>query len=81
MTPNQCKTARMLLEWSQEELARQANVNIQGVRTYEDANEPTYGRGPRCIRAAFIRAGIEFNDDGSVTSDVIKGRNIELKGS
>ena len=35
LTPEQCRAARVLLKWSQEELAYQANVSVLTIRHFE----------------------------------------------
>lgn len=35
MTPAQCRAARALLNWSQEELARRSGVAVSSIRTFE----------------------------------------------
>jgi transcriptional regulator with XRE-family HTH domain len=62
VTPAQCRAARGLLNWSQQDLASQAEVGIVTVRQLEaGANEPRRATLD-VIRRAFERAGVEFLD-------------------
>ena len=36
MTPSQCRAARGLLKWSQDDLAREAKVSVVTVRNFEN---------------------------------------------
>jgi transcriptional regulator with XRE-family HTH domain len=60
VTPAQCRAARGLLDWSQQDLASQAGVGIVTIRQVEaDATEPRRATLV-VVRQAFERAGIEF---------------------
>jgi transcriptional regulator with XRE-family HTH domain len=63
VTPSQCRGARGLLDWSQQDLARQAGVGIVTVRQVEaGATEPRRAT-LAVLRHAFERAGVEFIDE------------------
>ena len=60
LTASQCRAARGLLDWTQQELADAAHIGIATVRLFEGE-----GRGARyatlaMLRRAFELAGIEF---------------------
>jgi transcriptional regulator with XRE-family HTH domain len=63
ITPGQCRAARGLLDWSQQELATRAQVGVVTVRQLEaGAHEPrraTLDVIRRCLEAA----GVEFIDE------------------
>ena len=62
VTPAQCRAARGLLDWSQQDLASQAGVGIVTVRQLEaGVNEPRRST-LEVVRQAFERAGVEFID-------------------
>jgi transcriptional regulator with XRE-family HTH domain len=62
ITPEQCRAARGLLDWSQAELADKAAVGIVTVRQFEaGAHEPRRATLD-VIRRAFEVAGVEFID-------------------
>jgi len=62
-TPAQCRAARGLLDWSQQDLASQAGVGIVTVRQLEaGVNEPRRST-LEVVRQAFERAGVEFIDE------------------
>ena len=63
VTPAQCRAARGLLDWSQQDLARQAGVGIVTVRQVEaGATEPRRATLV-VVKQAFERAGVEFIDE------------------
>jgi predicted transcriptional regulator len=62
ITPDQCRAARGLLDWGQQDLADRAAVGIVTVRQFEGrANEPRRST-LNVIRRAFEAAGVEFID-------------------
>lgn len=62
VSPAQCRAARGLLDWSQQDLARQAGIGIVTVRQVENgATEPRRST-LAVVRQAFERAGVEFID-------------------
>jgi transcriptional regulator with XRE-family HTH domain len=63
ITPSQCRAARGLLDWTQQELADAARLGVATVRLFEGE-----GAGPRqatlvMLRQAFESAGVEFIDE------------------
>ena len=62
MTPKQCKAARILLSWSQEELARRANLSTTTVSQFELENKRTWPRNQDAIRQTLEAAGIMFRE-------------------
>ena len=70
ITPAQCRAARGLLDWSQQDLASQAGVGIVTVRQLEaGVNEPRRST-LEVVRQAFERAGVEFIDENGGGSGV-----------
>ena len=63
ITPNQCRAAREMLEWKQEELAKKSEVAIATIGTFERGDRIPYPRTLRAIRTTFENAGIEFEND------------------
>src|SRR5262249_62194842 len=60
ITPSQCRAARGLLDWTQQELADRAGVGIVTVRQFEGGlNEPRRAT-LEVIRRALEAAGVEF---------------------
>ena len=60
MTSAQCRAARALLGWSQQQLADAANVGVATIRTFEPGKSKPYGRTLADIRKALEAAGVEF---------------------
>jgi len=62
MIPAQCRAARDLLTWTQEDLARAAGVSVITVRKFE-SEEPAAARSAVVLmQRAFEGAGVEFRD-------------------
>jgi transcriptional regulator with XRE-family HTH domain len=67
MTPAQCRAARALLQWSQDDLAREAGINAVTLRNYENGKTAAQRASIRVLRQALEKAGAVFLDDGSHT--------------
>ena len=63
ISPNQCKAARALLGWTQEQLAVTAGIGISTVREFELGQRKPIARNRQAILNAFSAAGIEFIDE------------------
>ena len=63
LTSSQCRAARGLLDWNQQELADLAGVSVVTVRQLEgEATEPRRST-IAVLRAALEKAGVEFIDE------------------
>ena len=63
VTAAQCRAARGLLDWSQQDLAARAGVGIVTVRQLEGGvNEPRRAT-LEVVRRAFESAGVEFIEE------------------
>jgi len=60
ITPAQCRAARGLLNWTQPDLARAANVGTTTVRQFEVSGAMPRPATLTVIRLAFEAAGVEF---------------------
>ncbi len=63
VTAGQCRAARGLLGWKQQELARHAGVGIVTVHQLEAGVSQPRRATLEVIRRAFEAAGIEFIDE------------------
>lgn len=63
ITPEQCRAARGLLAWSQNELAKKASVGVVTVHQLEAASSQPRSATLDVIRRAFESAGVEFIDE------------------
>jgi len=63
ITPAQCRAARALLEWNQQELAERASVGIVTVHQFETGLSQPRRATLDVIRRAFESAGVEFIDE------------------
>jgi transcriptional regulator with XRE-family HTH domain len=73
MTPQQSRSARGWLGWSQVELARRANVSERTVQTFEGGQKPPHPNSIAAMRRAIEGAGIRllFGRDG-VAAGIIR---------
>ena len=63
ITPAQCRAARGLLDWTQQELADQARVAVVTVRQLEAGGVTPRRATRQVIQRAFELAGVELIDD------------------
>lgn len=63
VTPEQCRAARGLLDWSQQELATCAAIGIVTVRQLEAGTIEPRRATLAVVRQAFENAGVEFIDE------------------
>jgi transcriptional regulator with XRE-family HTH domain len=73
LTPEQCRAARGLLHWTQEELSQRAGVSRSTVRGFENGLHELH-RG----RAAVIRAALEAADVVLIDADE-QGPGVRLR--
>ena len=63
VSPAQCRAARALLDWNQQELARRARVGIVTVHQLESGLSQPRPATIEVICRAFEAAGVEFIDE------------------
>lgn len=64
MTPAQCRAARALLAWTQDDLARAAEVGITTIRTFETGVSQPRRAIMTAVRRALEEGGVRFVDRG-----------------
>ena len=64
MSPNQCRGARGLLDWSQTRLANASGVGLSTVYDFEKTRREVSREKVQAMRIALELAGIMFNGDG-----------------
>jgi transcriptional regulator with XRE-family HTH domain len=74
MKAMQCRAARGLLDWTQDDLAREAGVSALTIRNFEGGRTMPNPATMTVLRLAFEKAGIEFLDDDGVKLTTPKGR-------
>ena len=62
LTPQQCRAARGLLDWTQEELAGRAGVSRSTVRGFENGQHELHRGSAAVIRGALEAAGVILLD-------------------
>jgi len=60
LAPEQCRAARALLAWSQDDLSAKAKVAKKTLQLFELGQRQPYARTLGALRAALEKAGVEF---------------------
>lgn len=60
MTPAQCRAARALLDWSQQQLADSARIGNATIRNFEAGRSSPQNATLDVLRRALEAAGVEF---------------------
>lgn len=60
LSPEQCRAARGLLDWTQAELAERAAVSRSTIRDFESARHEIHRATEAQMRQAFEAAGVVF---------------------
>lgn len=63
MTPAQCRAARALLDWSQQQLAEAARIGNATIRNFESGKSSPQNATLDVLRRAFEAAGVIFIDE------------------
>jgi transcriptional regulator with XRE-family HTH domain len=64
LTARHSRAARGWLDWTQDELAKRANVSLSTVRDFEKGRRDPMPNNLRALEAAFHAEGIQFGADG-----------------
>jgi transcriptional regulator with XRE-family HTH domain len=75
LTPQQCRAARGLLDWTQEELAERAKVSRSTVRGFENGQHELHRGSAAVIRGALEAAGVIL-----IEGDEEAGPGVRLRG-
>jgi ribosome-binding protein aMBF1 (putative translation factor) len=67
LLPEQSRSARAWLDWSQEELAAKASVSLSTVRDFEKGRREPIPNNLAAMRAALESAGVSFVDSSGIT--------------
>ena len=60
ITSDQCRAARALLRWTQEQLASTAGIGLSTVEAFEAGLRQPISRNLTAIKQAFENTGVEF---------------------
>ena len=63
ITPSQCRAARGLLDWTQQELADAARIGVATVRLFVGEAAEARPATLAVLRQAFESAGVQFIDE------------------
>jgi transcriptional regulator with XRE-family HTH domain len=76
MTPAQCRAARALLRWTQDDLAGVSGVSDDTVRGYETGQTQPRDASLSVMRDAFEAAGVGFIDEDSRRGPGLQGSHL-----
>ncbi|WP_146191607.1 transcriptional regulator [Azospirillum humicireducens] len=65
MTPDQCRTARNLLDWSVGDLGRRSGADLEAVAGFENGRNAADSLIVTSLRRTFESVGVEFINWGS----------------
>ena len=72
ITAAQCRAARGLLRWTQEDLAARSNAGINTIRMFEAERSKPRKSTLKLLEFTFEEAGVQFTDDNGI--------GVKLKG-
>ncbi len=79
ITIEQCRAARGLLDWTQQDLSDASGLSKTAINNFEKGHSDIKNESLRAIRMAFESAEVEFLDNGvrrrSETARILKGPN------
>ena len=73
LTPAQCRAARALLDWTQQELADSAQLARATIRDFELGKHDAHRSTEHLIREALLEAGV------TLVSDPLLGEGVFLR--
>ncbi len=65
ITPAQCRAARALLDWSQQDLAKAAHLGLSTIRDFEKGRRVPTHNNLRGIKLALEESGVEIGAEKS----------------
>ena len=65
ITPAQCRAARALLDWSQQDLAKAAHLGLSTIRDFEKGRRVPTHNNLRGIKLALEEGGVEIGTERS----------------
>jgi transcriptional regulator with XRE-family HTH domain len=80
ITASQCRAARGLLDWTQQELADAARIGVATVRQFEGKGAEARQGTLALLRWAFESAGVEFIDENGGGPGVRLRKRQQKKG-
>jgi transcriptional regulator with XRE-family HTH domain len=78
MTPTQCRAARALVSWTQQQLADAARVGVATLQNFETGTTTPRHATIEVLQRALGEAGVVFLDDGEMVDG---GAGVRLKKS
>ncbi len=72
MTPQQCRAARALLDWSQADLARRSKVAVRTVQNFEKGAHETMQAKLDAMQSTLQVAGVQFSNGDQLGVKLVK---------
>lgn len=73
LSPEQSRAARGWLDWSQDDLAKRANVSLSTVRDFEKGRRTPIGNNLQAIERALTEAGMQMLSEEAEPVGIRKG--------
>ena len=64
ITPAQCRAARALLKWNQQDLADRSEVAVSTIKKFETGTTAPHNSTLKLLRQTFEAHDVEFIDEG-----------------
>ncbi len=80
ITPEQCRAARGLLDWTQQKLAKKAKISNQTVRNFEHKSSELRDSTAQLLRMLFEANGVVFIDENGGGPGVRLEKPVKDKG-
>lgn len=69
LSPNQCKAARALLGWTQEDLHQKSKLAKKTIAAFETGDRNSHPSTLTALRTTLETAGVVFIDEGEVSAE------------
>ena len=79
MTPDQCRAARALLNWSQPVLVEKSGLSIATVKRFESGQAPVSEEAVQAMKDTLKRAGVNFISLGEQSLSGEEGVRLSSK--
>ena len=81
LAPSQVRAGRALLAWSQQDLARNAQIGVSTVADFERGQRTPVQNNADAMRSALEKAGVKFMAGGAVLTESLPSPERLASGS
>lgn len=80
ITPEQCRAARALLNWSQPDLSKTSGIGRSTISRFESSEHIPHASNLAAIRTALENAGVVFIDGSDTMGPGLRLRDPQTRG-